>query len=119
MATAGVAHALKGFSRLWSQQGLLWSGIVVAVLFMAAASVAMTASGKYALSPAAAAELVELKKGVATTTVAADGTSTTLFTPALNAGSVGVVFLSIAAVVLAITTAVGFYATRTIAAAAL
>ena len=110
-----VAGALKSFSKLWSAQGLLWTGFVVAVLFMAAAGIAMTASTKVYLSAAAADELVDLKRGTAGETVGTDGK--VLFTPALNGGSIGVVFLSIAAVLLAVIAGIGFYATRAVSAA--
>jgi hypothetical protein len=110
--SAAVSKALEGAHLFWSAEGLLWTGVIVSVLFLVASSVATAASSPFQTTSATAAELVSLKFGSKTTQTGTDTVETVTFTPNLYGGAAGMVVVSVFAVLLVVFFGVGLYVTR-------
>ena len=80
-----------------SQKFVLSALMIVAPLFLVAASISMASTRKFVVT---ATELVSLSKGTASTETV-NGVVVTVFTPELNAGSIAMVVVGIVGVVAA------------------
>lgn len=83
-----------------SQKFVLSALMIVAPLFLVAASISMASTRKFVVTADTATELVSLSKGTASTETV-NGVVVTVFTPELNAGSIAMVVVGIVGVVAA------------------